>query len=285
MSTFEKRSALGAAQLDELAGLQPVRPLERAEPAPPLAPAEARAFTNRYEIKYLLGGRQLEEAQAALRDCLQLDPKGTEDGGYYVHSIYFDSPNMRFLREKFEGNLTRVKPRIRTYRSSLDGPASATFLELKGRYNRIVQKRRCPIDRSLAKLLLTETPVQPNGWSAKHTVLGEFQYMSHRFNLVPTVSVLYHRTAFFGAYWPNLRVTFDRLVLCSPATTLEAPSQDFLQAISCSQTVMELKYNDKLPLAMLNRINSLGLRQRTFSKYAVSVERCFRGLNGGQSLH
>ena len=48
---------------------------------------------------------------------------------------------------------------------------------------------------------------------------------------------------------------------------------------------MELKYNDKLPQGLLRRINSLGLQQRTFSKYAASVERCFRALNGNYSLH
>jgi len=275
MSTYENRASLAAAQPHEPA-LASVRPL---------APVDARAFTNRYEIKYLLGAGRLADVQAALQDHLRLDANGSHDGGYYVHSIYFDSPDMRFLREKFEGELTRVKPRIRTYRSSLDGPPTGTFLELKGRYDRIVEKRRCPIDRSLAKLLLTESPVHPNGWSAKHTVLGEFQYMSHRFRLIPAVSVLYHRTAFFGAFWPSLRVTFDRLVLCSPATGLDAPSEDFLQAIPCAQTVMELKYNDKVPLSLLRRINGLGLQQRSFSKYAVSVQRCFRGLSGNYSLH
>lgn len=274
MSTYEKRASLAAAQTLDPA-LESVRPV---------APVEARAFTNRYEIKYLLDADRLAEVQASLQDYLHTDANGSE-GGYYVHSIYFDSPDMRFLREKFEGDLIRVKPRIRTYRSSLDGPPAGIFLELKGRYDRIVEKRRCPIDRSLAKLLLTETPVHPNGWSAKHTVLGEFLYMSHRFRLVPAVSVLYHRTAFFGAYWRNLRITFDRLVLCSPATGLDAPSEDFMQTIPCSQTVMELKYNDKVPLSLLRRINSLGLQQRSFSKYAMSVQRCFRGLSGNHSLH
>ena len=278
MSTYEKRASLAAAQTHEPA-------LDSVRPVAPAAPNESRAFTNRYEIKYLLGAGRLAEVQAALQGYLHLDANGSHDGGYYVHSIYFDSPDMRFLREKYEGELTRVKPRIRTYRSSLDGPPAGIFLELKGRYDRIVEKRRCPIDRSLAKLLLTETPVHPNGWSAKHTVLGEFLYMSHRFRLVPTVSVLYHRTAYFGAFWPNLRVTFDRLVLSSPATGLDAPSEDFVQTIPCSQTVMELKYNDKVPQSLLRRINSLGLQQRSFSKYAVSVERCFRGLNGNYSLH
>jgi hypothetical protein len=216
---------------------------------------------------------------------LRLDANGTGDGGYYVHSIYLDSPDLVFLREKFEGQLTRVKPRVRTYRTSLDGPPAATFLELKGRYDRIVEKRRCPIDRSLAKMLLTGTPVHPNGWSGKDTVLGEFLYLSHRYRLIPSVSVLYHRTAYFGAFWPNLRVTFDRLLLCSPSTGLDTPSDDFVQAVPCGQTVMELKYTDKVPLSLLRRINSLGLQQRSFSKYAISVERCFRGLSGNHSLH
>ncbi len=275
MSTYEKRASLAALQARKPA-------LELLQS---VTPAAQRAFTNRYEIKYLIAANRLADVQAALQVYLRRDANGSHDGGYYVHSIYFDSPDLRFLREKFEGELTRLKPRIRSYRKSLDGPPAGLFLELKGRYDRIVEKRRCPLERPLAKLLLSESPVHPNGWSAKHSVLGEFQYLSHRFQLVPTVSVLYHRTAFFGAFWPNLRVTFDRLVLSSPVTSLEAPSDDFLQVIPCSQTVMELKYNDKLPQCLLRRLNSLGLQQRTFSKYATSVERCFRGLNGNYSLH
>ena len=207
------------------------------------------------------------------------------DGGYYVHSIYFDSPDYRFYRAKTEGELIRMKPRLRLYRTSLDGPPTGVFLELKGRYDRIVHKRRVSTDRPLAERLLHQTPIHPNGWAAESPVLSEFQYLSHRFQLRPCVSVLYHRTAFFGAYWPDVRMTFDRLVLCSPATGLNAASEDFVQTIPCSQTVVELKYNDKLPRFMLNQLHSLGLQQRSFSKYATSLERCFRGLDGGRTLH
>jgi VTC domain len=275
MSTYERRASLAAGQLRRPA----------TAPTEPLAAANAPTYTNRYEIKYLLGADRLADVQAALQDYLRLDANGTENGGYYVHSIYFDSPDFQFLREKFEGQLTRVKPRIRSYRPSLDGPPSGIFLEMKGRYDRIVEKRRCPIDRPLAEVLLSETPVHPNGWSSMHSVLGEFQYLSHRFRLVPTVTVLYHRTAYFGSFWPNLRITFDRLLLCSPSTGLRTPSADFMQAMTCGQTVMELKYTDKVPRALLGCINGFGLQQRSFSKYAVSVERCFRGLSGNHSLH
>ena len=276
MSTYERRRA-------NLAAGQPPSPTSA--PAQPLAAANARAYTNRYEIKFLLGADRLADVQGALREYLRLDANGIENGGYYVHSIYFDSPDLQFLREKFEGQLTRVKPRIRSYRASLDGPPSDIFLEMKGRYDRIVEKRRCRIDRPLAEVLLTETPVHPNGWSSMHSVLGEFQYLSHRLRLVPAVTVLYHRTAYFGTFWPNLRITFDRLLLCSPSTGLHTPSADFVQAVPCRQTIMELKYTNKVPRALLGCINGLGLQQRSFSKYAVSVERCFRGLSGNHSLH
>lgn len=241
-------------------------------------------FTNRYEIKYLVDARRLPDIEPALHEFLRLDVNGVHSGGYYTHSIYFDSPQFDFYYEKREGQLVRLKPRIRSYRTRIDGPPVGMFLELKGRYDRIVDKRRAPIDPTLAHELLRETPVEPSRWAEDSSVLAEFQYLSHRFRLAPCVTVLYHRTPFVGAFYPDLRITFDRLILCSLTTGLTAPSEDFAQAIPCNKLVIELKYNDKIPRLLLNRFHSLGLQQHTFSKYAISLERCFRGLNGGNSF-
>lgn len=275
MSTFENRANLSHPQLPDAVP----------EQSDSSAEVAALVYTNRYEIKYLVAPERLPEIDAVLGEALRRDVNGVHEGGYYVHSIYFDSPDYRYYREKIEGDLVRVKPRLRSYRTSLDGPPTGIFLELKGRYDRIVHKRRVSIDRLLAERLLYQTPVHPNGWAAESPVLSEFQYLSHRFQLRPCVSVLYHRTAYFGAYWPNLRMTFDRIVLCSPATSLNAASEDFAQIIPCGQTVMEVKYNDKLPRFILSQLYSLGLQQRTFSKYATSLERCFRGLDGDRTVH
>ena len=282
MSTYDDRGEAAAAR-GEAAVRQSQPPAQK--PAAALPILARPTFTRRYEIKYLLDADLREKAQAALSEHLRLDANATEGDGYFVHSIYFDTPDLRFLREKFEGELVRVKPRIRSYRAHMDGPPTATFLEFKGRQDRIVNKRRCPIDGPLAEILLTQTPVQPNGWSSRHLVLGEFQYMSHRFHLVPAVSVLYHRTAYFGANWPGLRITFDRLVMCSPSISLNASSGNFMQTIPFGKTVMELKYNDKVPQILLRQIHALGLQQRTFSKYAASMVRCSRRLNGSSEEH
>ena len=230
-------------------------------------------YTNRYEIKYVVETARLPEIKRGLAEFLTPDRNGGDTEGYFNYSIYFDSPSYHFYREKQEGDLVRIKPRIRLYRSAMDAPASAMFLELKGRYNRIVTKRRTPVDLGLAEDLLSSGPFELNGYPAEASALGEFTYLNHRFRLAPCVTVAYHRTAFYGAFYPDVRVTFDRELLCSRATTLDNPADSFLPALPANRMVIELKYNNKAPRMLLGRFNSLGLQQTTFSKYATSLER------------
>ena len=231
-----------------------------------------QTFTNRFEIKYLLDTRDLPEIQQGLRGFLEPDVNGVHSGGYYNHSIYFDSPDYRYYCEKREGTLIRIKPRVRVYRTERGDDPKGIFLELKGRHGRVVTKRRATIDRKLAEQLLGRGPLDLNGHAADNSALGEFLYLANRFRLGPCVSVIYHRSAFFGAFYPNVRVTFDRVIRCSRDTTLDTPDDSFIPTVPANKMVMELKYNDKLPLMLLRRIHSLGLNQATVSKFALSLE-------------
>ena len=243
-----------------------------------------QVFNNRYEIKYPVEIRRLPEIKSALSDFLTLDPNSLHDGGYYVRSIYFDSPNYRYYIEKKEGELVRIKARIRSYRSTPDAAPLGLFLELKGRYDRIVVKRRSPIDFALARQLLHEEPIQlDDGALRSSSVLAEFQYLAQRFRLAPCVTVLYHRTPYHGTFYPHVRVTFDQTLQSSPATTLNASSDDMVQALPANWLIMELKYNDRLPRPLIERLRSLGLEQQTYSKYAASIERCFGTFQVGQT--
>ncbi len=246
---------------------------------------EALSYTNRYEIKYLVQTQQVPEIHEALDPFLELDRNGFHDGGYYCQSIYFDSPDRRFYREKTEGDLTRIKPRIRAYRPSPEAPTAAVFMELKGRYDRIIAKRRSAIDESQADLLLTRSSDRIQVDSLATSALDEFNYLANRFQLAPSVSVLYHRTPYFGSFYPNVRVTFDRNIRCSLVTALDAEFEDFYNAIPSNWLVMELKYSDKVPGMLLDRIRALGLRQWSFSKFAVSTQACFDVLRTRRVLH
>ncbi len=234
------------------------------------------AYTNRYEIKYLAEVRRLPEIQQEIGDFLIGDENGDEQGGYFNYSVYFDSPEYRFYSEKREGELVRIRPRIRLYRLATDSTPTGVFLELKGRYDRIITKRRVPISIGLAESLLTAGPAWVSDQDMRSSVMGEFRYLSDRFALVPCVTVLYHRTAFNAAFYPNLRITFDRMIQCSLATALDNPEHAFVDAIPPNWFIIELKYNVTIPRMLLERFHSLGLQQGTLSKFAMGLEQSFQ---------
>ena len=111
---------------------------------------------------------------------MEPDANGAAQGGYFNHSIYFDSPHYRHYTEKHEGHLARVKPRLRFYRSALKAPASSAFLELKGRYDKIVAKQRMAVTPETARALLYSANPAAALNGSRHTVAGEFTYLAER---------------------------------------------------------------------------------------------------------
>lgn len=241
----------------------------------PFARAPAKpTTTNRYEIKYLVETKRIPEIRREIDGFFGQDVNANDQGSYINHSIYFDSPNYRFYREKSEGELVRIKPRIRMYRPTEDAPPTAIFLELKARYDRIVVKRRAPISLGLAERLLRPGPLQLTTREVENSVIGEFKYLCDRYALRPSVTVLYNRTALNGLYHQNLRFTFDREIRCSLTTELNNSIHALIAALPATQTILELKYNNQISELLLLRLNSLGLQQQTLSKYAIALERC-----------
>jgi hypothetical protein len=242
------------------------------------------AFTNRYEIKYLVRVQRLEEIRDALSGFFEPDVHAGPGGGYYNYSIYFDSPHYDFYSEKREGNLVRIKPRIRLYRSEPCAPASNFYLELKGRYDRIVLKRRDRITRDIAETLLSSGPAALTDRDLESSVLGEFLYLQSKLNLSPCVTIRYRREPMNAVFYSNVRITFDTMIQSSLLTSLDNPDDSFTEALPLNWFMLELKYNDVLPRMLIQRLNALGLQQQSVSKVAVGLEGCYHDLRGTQRL-
>ena len=110
--------------------------------------AKSITYTNRYEVKYLVSSKNLNSIEESFKGILISDKNSLNDSGYYNHTIYFDTPHLKFYREKQEGLLTRTKPRIRIYKSYPKGPAIKAYVEIKKKFDRIVQKDRSEVDVS-----------------------------------------------------------------------------------------------------------------------------------------
>jgi len=161
---------------------------------------------------------------------------------------------------------------------------------VEGRQDRIVVKRRCVLDLQTAYALLVSADPGAvlanrfNGRDDCHNdpVANEFIYLSQKYNLKPCVSVLYHREAYFSNLYKSLRVTYDSALLCSLSTTTDIPVDSYIEAMPDGQVLVEVKYNDQIPGILLRRLHALGMQQRTFSKFAVSLGRCFEQFRSGR---
>ena len=228
----------------------------------------------RFEIKYLIDIHALARLHERLSQYMKPDPNAVgEDGAYFNHSIYFDSPRYAFYLEKHEGYLRRIKPRLRAYRATPFAPPGALFLELKNRHDRAVFKERAAVPEDLARRLLRAPFFDLDEEIAASETLSKFLFLTRRFSLMPRVTVLYQRRAFYSDLYPGLRITYDMRLQSSWSTVLDSQPTAFRNVLPPNLLMLELKYNDRAPAIILREIQEFQLVQVTCSKYAACVER------------
>ena len=232
------------------------------------------ATKNRFEVKYLVATRALGELTGALGEYVVPDPHAGGEQGYSVFSIYWDSPDFRLFWEKIEGLKSRRKFRLRRYVGSDD-----VYLEIKHRHDRTLEKRRAtwPVERAVRAF----GDGRQFDWEAvgDDPVGTEAVLMAQGLRLTPRVGILYRRRAMFGAFDPELRVTFDsRIHYRTSGLDIAHPFDTGKYALDPRVTVMEIKYNHRAPIWLTKMIRRYELRIVRMSKYCTAVDReYFRG--------
>jgi hypothetical protein len=110
------------------------------------SPLKDKMQESRFELKYAIP----EDVALGIRDfispIMQMDENsvGKPNYSYAVHSIYFDSDDLRTYIDTVDGNKNRFKLRARFYD---DNPLSPVFLEIKRRIDRCILKQRGSVRR------------------------------------------------------------------------------------------------------------------------------------------
>lgn len=231
-----------------------------------------RTFTNRFEIKYLTTFEKAQRLRSTISEIFVTDDNAGDMDGYFNYSIYFDSPQYYFYREKQEGQLHRMKPRLRTHLPTSDAIPEKWFLELKGRHDRTVQKRRTQISLETAQSLVSGGP---HIETIDNDTLRDFEYLWTRMGLRPSVAVLYYREPFNSPYFSNVRITFDHRISGSLDFSLGQRSERLNYITHPTNVLVELKYTESLPRVIFEIFRRMEFQQITFSKYALCLESCF----------
>jgi SPX domain protein involved in polyphosphate accumulation len=229
---------------------------------------------NRFELKYLVPHDSVEPVVRDLDPYVYSDPNVRWDQGYPVRSVYWDSHGWSFFWEKVEGLKQRRKLRVRAYANVDYG-----FVEIKARADRTLQKRRARLSLDEIHAKFRGRPGETESLDApSDPVVSEAMYMRQRYLLRPRMAIAYWRSAFFGTYEPDLRVTFDRRIQYHPhEVDIARPFESGPYVVDPRLVVMEIKFNERAPVWLCKLVSRHGLQIIRLSKYCTAVDRAYFG--------
>ena len=215
-------------------------------------------FFQRVEQKYVLSEKEYKELFNKIKKHIEKDK-------YYkstICNIYFDNNSNELIVNSLEKPLYKEKVRIRSYNTpNID---DAVFLELKGKYNGVVFKRRVKVKLEDIYNYI-ESGITPNVDNKQ--IMKEIDYVIKRYDLVPKLFLAYDRLSYCDKNNSNFRITFD--------TNLRSRKDDLRLELGDSGNlfrkknfyIMELKSLSSIPIWFINILSELKIYPKSFSKY------------------
>lgn len=212
----------------------------------------------RYEKKYLVSGLKYCLLVEYLRDKTVVDEYGETD----ICNIYFDTQNKLLIRNSLEKPIYKEKLRLRSYGTPREG--ESVYVELKKKYKGIVYKRRVKMELSEAEQYLyynkpIERPTQ---------ITREIDwFMKFYHSIQPAMYISYQRIAMYGVECPELRITFDRNILCRDHELWLEYGSWGTPLLMEEERMMEIKLPGVMPIWLSHLLNDLEIYPVSFSKY------------------
>lgn len=220
------------------------------------------AVMKRYEIKYIITKEQEDFLKEKLKGHLYVD----EFGKTSIASLYYDTPDYRFIRLSNDKPMFKEKLRLRSYGLADDN--SPVFLELKRKAYGVVYKRRI-------KSTIPEVQAFLNGETeslGEGQINMELSYFISQNELIPACLIIYDRTAY---YEPNgdLRLTIDnnpRFRMDDLDLRISMNGEPLLPE---GYSILEVKVQGAMPLWLARILDEGKIYKTSFSKYGEAYKR------------
>ena len=218
----------------------------------------------RHELKFFCTENMLERIYRDLKSVIRLDEHTGTDGKYLIRSIYYDDYNDSAYYENESGIDPRYKFRIRAY----DCNTNRITVEKKYKYQGLTRKDSSIIDYNrFLRIINKERIIEMKG---EKGCLDSFIYDYYTRLLHPVVIVQYNRIPFVDSIG-NVRITFDTQI--SASTSFGNFFDNKLETLAILPSpfhILEVKYDDLLPIYIQKILHNYNLNQTTFSKYYLS---------------
>jgi hypothetical protein len=220
----------------------------------------------RNELKYYITYLDYLRIKKILSKFLKSDAHTKSSNGYWIRSLYFDTPDDKEYQEKINGNETRKKIRLRLY----DVNQERIKLEIKNRYNVYMLKETTTVSRDEALRLINRD--KSFLLRTGNSILNRVYYFMTEKYYIPVVIVDYIREAFISDF-NNIRITFDHdITACSTNLDLFKKVLNSVPVFNNGLIVMEVKYNLFLPGWLKKILSLIDTASTDISKYCYSRE-------------
>ncbi len=222
-----------------------------------------KEYKYRHELKFKISESAAEVLKQKLSLIMGTDNNGYfDDGSYLIKSLYFDDLNSKSYYEKMDGVLYRKKYRIRIYNND----DSFIRLEKKMKHNNMTAKEQMLISKEVYGKILEGKLNEIDGASG---LLLEFLNDARTKGLIPSIIVGYHRLAFTYPI-SDVRITFDSNIESGLYNyDLFEESAPTYRVDEKGKVVLEVKFNEILPLHIANILNDIPSCREAVSKFAI----------------
>jgi len=225
---------------------------------------------NRYEHKYMLDRETFEEVIKILDEHMDMDSHNIDHTPYTIANIYYDTPDDFLIRTSLSRPEYREKLRLRAY--GVPEVDSKVFLEIKKKFNGIVNKRRTKLKLSEAYSFVASGKAPEPKDYMNIQVLHELEYFLKVYNLSPKLYLAYDRIAYFEKDNNDLRISFD-MNIRSRRYDLALEKGDYGERLLPEGTyLMEVKTSLAKPLWLTHMMADLDIKRKRFSKYGTEFK-------------
>lgn len=219
----------------------------------------------RNEWKYRLPMTDLTIIRERLTALLSNDRYSDEEGGYAVHSLYFDDFFDSCAKENDGGTAERFKYRIRFY-NNYEGFLK---LERKEKLYGMCRKKSAVLNEEQYKGIISGN-AEDVFWTTENPVVRQFCVDIMTKGFAPKAIVDYERIPFVEPT-TNVRVTLD-LNIAASAEVDRFLDLDYLKIPlqKKGEHVLEVKFDEILPGYIKQAVTVPSMVQTAFSKYYLA---------------
>lgn len=218
---------------------------------------------DKYQLTYEQANKFLDYAKTYIKKDIYFQ--------YSVHSIYYDTKDLKFLINGMEKPTYKMKLRLRSYGNPSDQPV---WLETKKKYGNIVYKRRIPIEQHEAFDYLNKgIPHSVHCHTAQ-----EIDYILKHNKFEPKTLICYERTCFASKYEEDVRITLDENIRYR-ITNINLNEDGTEKYLKKGCVMMEIKAMNRYPIWLVEILTSMKLYKTSFSKFGSIYQANFKKMS------